>query len=62
MTIHIGIDWSDQKHDVVITNEKGAVLSQLTIEHGYEPQAPADLVTSTVDGGGAGVYLAVLLR
>lgn len=34
MTIHIGIDWSHQKHDVVIANECGAVLSRLTIEHG----------------------------
>mgnify|MGYP002713236055 CR=1 FL=1 len=33
MNIHIGIDWSHQKHDVVIANEHGAVLSQLTIDH-----------------------------
>ncbi len=35
---------------------------KLAIEQGYEPVAPADLVTSTVDGAGAGVKLAVLHR
>ena len=42
MTIHIGIDWSHQKHDVVIANECGAVLSRLTIEHGAAGFAKLD--------------------
>lgn len=33
MTIHIGIDWSREKHDVAITNEKGAILERFTIQH-----------------------------
>lgn len=33
MTIYIGIDWSEAKHDVVFMNEAGAVLGQLEMSH-----------------------------
>ena len=33
MTTYIGIDWSEQKHDVVFLNEAGAILGQLTMSH-----------------------------
>ena len=31
--VYIGIDWSEQKHDIAIMNEKGGVIDQLTIAH-----------------------------
>lgn len=33
MSIYIGIDWSEQKHDVVFLNEVGSIIAQLTIPH-----------------------------
>ena len=33
MTIFVGIDWSEQKHDVTFLNKAGAIISQLTIPH-----------------------------
>jgi transposase len=33
MSIYIGIDWSEDKHDVVFLNEAGAMLGQLTMSH-----------------------------
>jgi transposase len=33
MTVYIGIDWSEKKHDVVFLNEAGAILGQLTMAH-----------------------------
>jgi hypothetical protein len=33
MRIYIGIDWSEQKHDVTLLNEQGAILGQLTMAH-----------------------------
>jgi transposase len=33
MTTYIGIDWSEQKHDVTFLNEAGVILTQLTIPH-----------------------------
>jgi transposase len=33
MTIYIGIDWSEQKHDVVFLNEAGLMIGQLTMAH-----------------------------
>ncbi|MCI0728556.1 MAG: IS110 family transposase [Chloroflexi bacterium] len=29
----MGIDWSEQKHDVTFLNEAGVIISQLTIPH-----------------------------
>jgi transposase len=34
-TLYIGIDWSEEKHDVCILNHKGAILKEFTI-----PQTP----------------------
>lgn len=34
--LFIGMDWSREKHDVCICNEKGARISQLTIDANYE--------------------------
>jgi transposase len=36
MTVYIGIDWSEQKHDVVMVNEAGAQLAYLCIPHALE--------------------------
>lgn len=33
MTVYIGIDWSEKKHDVVFLNEAGAVLGHLEMSH-----------------------------
>lgn len=33
MTAYIGIDWSEEKHDVVFLNDQGAILGQLTMAH-----------------------------
>lgn len=33
MSIYIGIDWSEEKHDVVFLNEAGAIIGQLTMSH-----------------------------
>jgi transposase len=36
MAVYIGIDWSEEKHDVVFLNEMGAMLGQLTMSHSVE--------------------------
>ena len=36
MTVYVGIDWSEEKHDVVFLNEAGAILGQLTMSHSPE--------------------------
>lgn len=33
MNTYIGIDWSEQKHDVTFLNEAGIIISQFTIVH-----------------------------
>lgn len=33
MSIYLGIDWSERKHDVVCLNDAGAILAQLTFPH-----------------------------
>jgi transposase len=33
MSIYVGIDWSEEKHDVVFMNEQGGVIGQLTMSH-----------------------------
>lgn len=33
MQAYIGIDWSEEKHDIVIQNEMGGQLAQLRIAH-----------------------------
>lgn len=33
MSIYIGIDWSEEQHDVVFLNEAGAVIGQMTMVH-----------------------------
>ncbi len=33
MQVYIGIDWSEKKHDVVLMNDQGAVITQLVMEH-----------------------------
>jgi transposase len=33
MTVYMGIDWSQSKHDIVLLNEAAAVIAQLTIAH-----------------------------
>lgn len=36
MTLYIGIDWSEQKHDLVVRNAAGAILVQGVIPHSQE--------------------------
>ncbi|MGD2162568.1 MAG: transposase [Anaerolineales bacterium] len=36
MKVYIGIDWSEAKHDVLLLNEAGAAIAQMTIPHGLE--------------------------
>jgi len=33
MQVYIGIDWSENKHDIAFMNPAGAVIAELTIEH-----------------------------
>ena len=33
MQVYIGIDWSEQKHDVIFMNAAGAALAQFEIPH-----------------------------
>ena len=33
MSIYIGIDWSQDKHDVAFMNAAGAIIVRLTIPH-----------------------------
>jgi predicted NBD/HSP70 family sugar kinase len=33
MSIYIGIDWSQDKHDVAFMNAAGAIIARLTIPH-----------------------------
>ena len=33
MTVYIGIDWSEKKHDVTFLNEAGQVIGQLMMGH-----------------------------
>lgn len=42
MQVYIGIDWSEQKHDVVFMNEAGADLASLVIPHSPEGFAQLD--------------------
>jgi transposase len=44
MTLYIGIDWSEKKHDVVMMNEKGGVVIRLTIPHSVEGFGQFNLV------------------
>ena len=36
MTVYIGIDWSEKKHDVTFLNEAGQIVGQLTMAHSPE--------------------------
>jgi len=36
MRVYIGIDWSENKHDVVFLNEAGVIIAQLTMPHTAE--------------------------
>jgi len=36
MNVNIGIDWSQDKHDVAFANQVGALLAQLTIPHSLD--------------------------
>jgi hypothetical protein len=33
ISVYTGIDWSAKKHDIVILNESGAIITRLTIPH-----------------------------
>ena len=36
MTVYIGIDWSEKKHDVTFLNEEGQIIGQATMKHNPE--------------------------
>lgn len=36
MQVYIGIDWSEEKHDIAFLNESGALIASLTIPHSLE--------------------------
>lgn len=36
MTVYIGIDWSEQKHQVCFMNAAGAVIQQLSVDHSVD--------------------------
>jgi transposase len=36
MSVYIGIDWSEDKHDVVFLDEKGTIMAQLQMSHSPE--------------------------
>lgn len=39
MQVYMGIDWSTTKHDVCFINEKGGIISQISVpsnENGFE--------------------------
>ncbi len=42
MQVYMGIDWSEQKHDVVFVNEAGAMLASFVIPHSPEGFAQLD--------------------
>jgi hypothetical protein len=44
MQVYIGIDWSENKHDIVIMNEAGAAIARQTIAH--TPQGFLELEAS----------------
>ena len=33
MQVYTGIDWSENKHDIVFMNQQGAVIAEQTVEH-----------------------------
>lgn len=36
MTVYLGIDWSERKHQVCFMNEAGAVIQNMSVEHSVE--------------------------
>ena len=42
MSLLIGMDWSQAKHDICFLNEAGAALARLTIAHSAEGFARFD--------------------
>jgi transposase len=42
MQVYIGIDWSENKHDVALVNDAGAMLAQFTIPHAPDGFAKFD--------------------
>lgn len=57
MTVYIGIDWSEQKHDVVMLNEMGGKLAYLKIEHTMAGFARLD---AQLKGLGVGVDICLV--
>ncbi len=42
MQVYIGIDWSEEKHDVIFMNEAGADLASMCMPHSLEGFAQFD--------------------
>jgi transposase len=48
MGLYIGIDWSENKHDIVFMNEAGAAISRLTITHSAQGFLQFDAARETL--------------
>ncbi|MBV7335293.1 IS110 family transposase [Chloroflexi bacterium TSY] len=51
MQIFIGIDWSETKHDVMITDENGRRINYMTIEHSVDGFKQLEKWRETMDIG-----------
>jgi len=49
MKVYIGIDWSEEKHDIVLMNEEGADLAYQCIEHTMEGFRQFDAMRRKLD-------------
>ncbi|MBV7336898.1 IS110 family transposase, partial [Chloroflexi bacterium TSY] len=47
----IGIDWSETKHDVMITDENGRRINYMTIEHSVDGFKQLEKWRETMDIG-----------
>jgi len=51
MVVYIGIDWSEQKHDVAFLNEKGGIIERFTIAHTWEGLMQIDTMRQRIGVG-----------
>jgi len=57
MSVYLGIDWSEQKHDVCFMNEAGAVIQFLTVAHSVNGFAQLDQAIRALGLPAADVYI-----
>jgi transposase len=57
---YAAVDWASEKHDVVVTDDKGKTLGRLQVEHSGEGLARmADWLVAIADGTPAEVHVAI---